>query len=73
MTRRSASRKVRAFATPTAAPRALAPLASAAIGAVSDLLLTEHERAAWSRLVRDRPDAPDVEGYLADVFTDAPA
>lgn len=58
----------RAFATPIAAPRALAPLASAAIGAVSDLLLTDHERAAWTTHVLSRPAAPDVDAYLADAF-----
>jgi hypothetical protein len=58
----------RAFATPTDTPRELAPLASAAIGAVSDLVLTDHERAAWMRHVLVSPNGPDVDRYLADVF-----
>lgn len=57
-----------AFAAPAGAPRALAPLATTAIGGTSELTITAHEGRAWLRHVSANPAGRDIDGYLADVF-----
>ncbi|MFI7061535.1 hypothetical protein ACIBL3_11165 [Kribbella sp. NPDC050124] len=58
----------RMLSAPGDAPDQLAPHASAAIGCVWELAVTDFERRAWLQHVLANPDGPDLDAYLGASF-----
>jgi hypothetical protein len=59
----------RSFASPDG--DSLAPSDTPSIGGACELAVTAHEGGAWLRHVLANPAGPDIDRYLADVYTAA--
>jgi hypothetical protein len=64
----------RSFAAPhepdgAGEPVRLEPSVTPTVGGACELAVTAHEGGAWLRHVLANPAGPDIDGYLADVYT----